>query len=215
MDEINNRQDIHVLLLGETGSGKSHLISTLYGKDAVPISGFNKGTAELKIIKANYKSKKKTQKEYTIYYYDTKGLLDPSSNTNNTLDILNEIKQKTTFLNYIFITMKYNRYNFQNKGVLETLFNRLKITNFKLNIKIFITYCDGWTNVAKIELKNAIEKSLVYPIIKDYEISFIGSFDEGKVDTNLVLLNVTYKDNTKQMVADIFDMFKKMIKQNL
>lgn len=208
MQRVDIRRTLNILVIGETGSGKTHLINTLFGDLATPAIGPDIGTQNSVAIECAWRY---LNIDYQVKMVDTRGILDRTSNVRNLYNTFMEIIDKLHLrdFNYIFICIKNNRYMLSMKDDLEHIFTNLNqlfapnTTNDSKRIKIFFTHCDGWTAKTKDDFNKSLKKLDIYSLISKYDIYCIGSFIDSNVDENLRKLNTEYKNNTRNIVAEI------------
>lgn len=197
------QKNLNILLLGETGSGKSHLIKVLFGDNAEIVSGFKWGTQELTLIRSAMEVR---GTEYQITFADTKGMYDPlNPNLKNVEETLNDLKKKLPTLHYVFVCLKFDRFKQATSAALEHLFGTLVFP--KNRIIVFITGCDGFSPQAFDTIKGLLSGTQLDKILSTYtknEVYFIGSFNNDLIDEDLKRLNPKYEQRTADIVGEIF-----------
>jgi len=186
------------LFLGESGSGKSHLIDVLFGKKVKVIDGFKWGTQELEIIHGAFSYK---SVDYQVKFVDTKGVFDPLNGVKNVETTLKELNTKFPKINYVFVCVKYDRYKINTREALEHIMSTIGFPEER--IKVFITNCDGWSDQALLDIKLKFDDSEISELIRNYDVSFVGSFNEALVIPQLIAINKDLKDKTRKIVGEI------------
>jgi len=218
---------VNIVVVGEAGTGKTQLVSTLgdatknvstiinptspnMGDTTIesslpPKAGLSRGTTLTSLTKVAYHVGNNL---YALNLLDTKGLLDLDNSSS--LSIIEEtIKKKIGGeLNYIFVLIQNGRLRVDSRAAYVRLLGLLSPTAHE-RVHFMITHCEGRTESAKEALLKECNDYVfdalfaTYPTLSSKRVHLIGCHDDSQIVDELQVLNQVWKEEVIQVVLGI------------
>jgi len=166
---------LNILVVGETGAGKSKLIHDFISDNEITkpeiCHGLVKGTQQTETFSVSFQ---RDDKHYFLTFYDTKGCFDPKNKGNNLGDVIQELKNANQEIDLILIVIQNYRLTQFRVDMLNIIYNTY-VNQFKIRCTIFFTFCDFWENASLVKFEESWKKLNIFPNYHDVTYYCVGS----------------------------------------
>jgi tRNA U34 5-carboxymethylaminomethyl modifying GTPase MnmE/TrmE len=199
-------RDVHVVFLGPTGSGKSHLCNFLLKDDAAfkTSIGFGSLTQGIEIISRSIDC---NGKKVQFRFIDTQGVADTKLSDAQVIDVVKKaMKQNITYVNYFVIVYKPGRLTKEHRSALEDIIKAFKLDDDKRKSHVYflLSNCDSASATALDSYKNeclgdaTIKQLLCIENGQITNFNCVGIPKKGEVDDWLYTALLARMDSKRQ-----------------
>lgn len=142
---LQNQEELHVMVFGKTGVGKSTLLNSLFGQELFK-------TGNIEAVTHRIEQKDYIIEDVTVHFYDTPGLFDDENNDNKYLEEINKYIPKMDIILFC-IDISDSRFRKEDFTLMSYL---NKSSNINIwNKIIFVATCAN--KIDKVTLNKKIE----------------------------------------------------------